>query len=254
MIIIRPIDFDPESNYKDAINSRKWEETRQALFERDGFKCRFCGCTENLQGHHILYHDEHGNPDFFNLDNLITLCAPCHEIVTNAVNAVRHSPSETINFDVSVNINLRTRLDELDKKLNEASAHAATNQAWKWLYDKKQELIVNTLFLIWKRSLKSDSNVINMRNKDVKQPIADVVIFSIEFQTGIEINVSYINKTNNKITEYLARAYIHYASEGTSDSDFIKYFGLNYGKLQDVKNNAQKLKCGLPIWGTDASG
>jgi ATP-dependent DNA helicase RecQ len=50
-------------------------EQRHAILERDGFKCRECGATENLEVHHIF-------PKQFKVDhspgNLITLCRTCH--------------------------------------------------------------------------------------------------------------------------------------------------------------------------------
>jgi ATP-dependent DNA helicase RecQ len=50
-------------------------EQRRAILERDGFKCRECGATENLEVHHIF-------PKQFKVDhspqNLITLCRTCH--------------------------------------------------------------------------------------------------------------------------------------------------------------------------------
>jgi ATP-dependent DNA helicase RecQ len=50
-------------------------EKRHEILERDGFKCRECGSTENLEVHHIF-------PKQFGVDhspqNLITLCRICH--------------------------------------------------------------------------------------------------------------------------------------------------------------------------------
>ncbi len=45
--------------------------------ERDGFKCRSCGSTEDLHIHHIDGSGQSDNPNNV-LDNLITLCSSCH--------------------------------------------------------------------------------------------------------------------------------------------------------------------------------
>jgi 5-methylcytosine-specific restriction endonuclease McrA len=43
---------------------------------RDSWRCQNCGTSENLQVHHIQARSKLG-PD--SLENLITLCAGCHE-------------------------------------------------------------------------------------------------------------------------------------------------------------------------------
>lgn len=48
---------------------------RNAVFERDGFKCKICGLDENLSIDHILSVRLGGNNE---LDNLQTLCLPCN--------------------------------------------------------------------------------------------------------------------------------------------------------------------------------
>jgi 5-methylcytosine-specific restriction endonuclease McrA len=50
---------------------------RLKILERDNCRCQFCGARSNLQVHHIIYRS-HGGPDAE--DNLITLCATCHEV------------------------------------------------------------------------------------------------------------------------------------------------------------------------------
>jgi 5-methylcytosine-specific restriction endonuclease McrA len=56
-----------------AINS--W--TRQKIKERDGHRCRLCGSPGPLQVHHITPVAAGG--DKTAEDNLITLCAACHQ-------------------------------------------------------------------------------------------------------------------------------------------------------------------------------
>ena len=43
---------------------------------RDSWRCQNCGASENLQVHHIQSRSKLGHD---RLENLITLCASCHE-------------------------------------------------------------------------------------------------------------------------------------------------------------------------------
>lgn len=52
-----------------------WEGLRQAVFQRDGFKCCQCGSTEDLHAHHIHPRRYGGTDD---MQNLQTLCRGCH--------------------------------------------------------------------------------------------------------------------------------------------------------------------------------
>ena len=56
------------------------QEDYHALWERvlarDGWKCQSCGSLKNLQVHHLASRSKLGDDS---LNNLITLCAGCHE-------------------------------------------------------------------------------------------------------------------------------------------------------------------------------
>lgn len=47
-----------------------FKEIKKIVWERDGWKCRLCGSTDNLTVHHIANGDD---PDC-----LITVCLDCH--------------------------------------------------------------------------------------------------------------------------------------------------------------------------------
>jgi 5-methylcytosine-specific restriction endonuclease McrA len=49
---------------------------RMKIMERDNWRCQFCGTRSNLQVHHIRYLSHRGADAE---DNLITVCAACHE-------------------------------------------------------------------------------------------------------------------------------------------------------------------------------
>ena len=47
------------------------------LVHRDGGRCRFCGCTRFVEGHHIVWWSKGGGTD---LDNLMLACGRCHKL------------------------------------------------------------------------------------------------------------------------------------------------------------------------------
>jgi 5-methylcytosine-specific restriction endonuclease McrA len=57
-------------------DSRRWQQVREVAKRRDGQRCRRCGTSERLEVHHITPIEQDGS--VFDLDNLVTLCQPCH--------------------------------------------------------------------------------------------------------------------------------------------------------------------------------
>ena len=52
-------------------------ETRRAVYRRDGFRCALCDGTKGLQIHHVISRGK-GGTNFPH--NLITLCWRCHAV------------------------------------------------------------------------------------------------------------------------------------------------------------------------------
>lgn len=52
-------------------------ETRKAVYLRDGFRCALCDSTKYIQVHHYIHRACGGSNS---LHNLITLCADCHAL------------------------------------------------------------------------------------------------------------------------------------------------------------------------------
>jgi len=52
-----------------------YEDIRQQVLRRDGWRCQFCGAMSNLEVHHQEFRSQ-GGPD--SELNLITLCDSCH--------------------------------------------------------------------------------------------------------------------------------------------------------------------------------
>jgi hypothetical protein len=55
--------------------TRDYEELRERVRRRDGWRCQFCGSMSNLEVHHQQFRSHWGEDTE---DNLITLCTNCH--------------------------------------------------------------------------------------------------------------------------------------------------------------------------------
>jgi len=65
-------------NYKQYLKTSEWKKLRQQVLDRDKC-CQTCVLIQNLEVHHKHYKTL-GNEK---LDDLITLCKECHEVITN---------------------------------------------------------------------------------------------------------------------------------------------------------------------------
>lgn len=67
----------------------KWPEIRKKVRERDGFACQLCGMMENEREHHvhhkIPFRTFMDSQEANRMENLITLCADCHQRVEQNV-------------------------------------------------------------------------------------------------------------------------------------------------------------------------
>jgi 5-methylcytosine-specific restriction endonuclease McrA len=60
-------------------NMPEYAAWRQAVYERDGFRCQECGGEGPLNAHHVR--SWAGFPELrFDVENGITLCLACHEV------------------------------------------------------------------------------------------------------------------------------------------------------------------------------
>ena len=58
------------------LGPESYRKLHQQVLERDGWRCQVCGSMQNLQVHHLKFRSQSGNDQE---QNLITLCAECHE-------------------------------------------------------------------------------------------------------------------------------------------------------------------------------
>ena len=52
-----------------------YEQLRDQVLRRDGWRCQLCGAMSNLEVHHKVFRSQSGDDCE---ENLITLCTACH--------------------------------------------------------------------------------------------------------------------------------------------------------------------------------
>jgi len=62
------------------LDPASYEELRQQVLRRDGWRCQLCGTLSNLEVHHKEFRSQSGDDSD---ENLITLCAECHALIHN---------------------------------------------------------------------------------------------------------------------------------------------------------------------------
>lgn len=62
------------TKYSQYLSSPEWRAKRKLVLERDNYKCQRCAATRRLQVHHLTYERIFKE----RLDDLLTLCQPCH--------------------------------------------------------------------------------------------------------------------------------------------------------------------------------
>lgn len=88
-----------------------WAERREAVLERDGYECRECGSTNNLEVDHVIPISEGGSHD---LDNLQTLCHACHTKKHPVQTKLRQAISQNRRIRMKYHSNSGTRVRKLN--------------------------------------------------------------------------------------------------------------------------------------------
>jgi len=68
-----------DETYIRYLRTDTWQQLRSKRLAIDEYRCQRCGCPYGLQVHHLFYPAVLGTEDPYK--DLITLCAPCHEII-----------------------------------------------------------------------------------------------------------------------------------------------------------------------------
>ena len=55
-----------------------YQQLRQQVLQRDGWRCQFCGSVVGLEVHHLQFRSRRGEDSE---ENLITICCTCHKAI-----------------------------------------------------------------------------------------------------------------------------------------------------------------------------
>jgi len=69
-------------------SSKNWEEYREKILKRDGYKCVFCGISRNLQIHHMLPREYGGS---HTKGNLVACCRHCHGSIDRVIRLIANN-------------------------------------------------------------------------------------------------------------------------------------------------------------------
>ena len=88
--------------YESYLKSDEWRDKKNRRMKIDGYKCRACGSTHNLQVHHLNYYSV-GHEDVWK--DIATICDDCHVLIHNFM-----SRPTGINTDGSIKYGWQTTL------------------------------------------------------------------------------------------------------------------------------------------------
>lgn len=72
-----------------------YENSKKAMYERDGWKCRRCSSRQNLTPHHIVHRSRGGDDSLY---NLLTLCLRCHTEHHNGKLVIERVSGNNVSF------------------------------------------------------------------------------------------------------------------------------------------------------------
>ena len=77
----------PPKLKRSRLDLASYEELRQQVLRRDGWRCQLCGALSNLEVHHKEFRSQSGDDSE---ENLITLCTDCHGRIHRGGTNSRH--------------------------------------------------------------------------------------------------------------------------------------------------------------------
>jgi 5-methylcytosine-specific restriction endonuclease McrA len=83
----------PRFEYAKKLRDPRWQRRRLEILDRDTWACRYCGATEEeLHVHHVFYRKGR-EPWEYDGEDLVTLCATCHQETTATVARITEAVS-----------------------------------------------------------------------------------------------------------------------------------------------------------------
>jgi 5-methylcytosine-specific restriction endonuclease McrA len=106
-----------KEQYSLLLEDDKWKSKRFKILKRDGFKCRHCQSTNNLQVHHLIYKSGGVPPWQYKNSDLITVCIDCHTKIHNTTKIKTVGIKQNKPKSKSEKIN--SRIDSLKRTLSQ---------------------------------------------------------------------------------------------------------------------------------------
>lgn len=225
--MIKPFDLHPmtegQREYREGfLSSTEWRMMRLQAIDRDRGKCRICGCHGCLDVHHYSYEED----QLLNLDNLVTVCRTCHEVLTEAVKMAR---------------GIKYNLGEISPK---RSADDAARSIGLRINAQNGDFVAAVLLDLYKASLQNGRAPINICCLQVVRPIAEIVIRTLDGQVDNYVSFAecnYKERLDALVRDYRARAYLHYAGQGHTTAEIQQFLGLNYAQMNKVRLYAKQV-------------
>ena len=86
-----------KEEYHQLLKDGRWQRKRLEIMQRDDFKCRDCGTTNDLNVHHIRYLAGR-KPWEYDDGDLITLCGECHKKWHEEIEGMRYECAKCKHF------------------------------------------------------------------------------------------------------------------------------------------------------------
>lgn len=104
-----------DTYYEKLLHDERWINKRNEILKRYNYKCTYCGSSNKLQIHHLLYYkypnDKLVNPWDYPNDKLRTLCDRCHK--------KQHKKVKTKIYYVPYNYDPLTHKSKYNSNLND---------------------------------------------------------------------------------------------------------------------------------------
>lgn len=71
---------EAQDRYQSYLKTDYWQQVSLAVKRRADYRCQLCNSQHNLQAHHRSYQHRGRELEGNNLNDLICLCAACHEL------------------------------------------------------------------------------------------------------------------------------------------------------------------------------
>ena len=225
--MIQPFDMEPmtdgQREYREGfLCSPEWANARERAIARDGGKCRICGRLAPLNVHHFNY------DDLLDMDNLVTVCRYCHEVLTAAVKEAR---------------GIHYKLDMTRKRTVDEAARTMGYQ----INAQNGDLVARILLELYKASIQDDGSPINISNLSTVKPIARIVTRTLDGQVSCFVSFAGCNykmRLDDLVRQYRIEAYLHYAVQGFSPMEIQRFLGLNDMQMAKVRRNVRAVAGG----------